>query len=208
MRTKISTLSWVETNNMAADMYTKRFTDPRKWVSLLYLNNIVDVDKFWAAPSYKTYIETTTKGAPFVSSYKGPTKEDRLKTIKRASPAPIIKALQRQRQADLNCTYNDKTIYDKVIRTEELNAVELLRKRIGDQMEIDAQDVKNIDKEFASREWPQQARLNVKTWAVHTVNDKRLDLLKLKFYFFFSNPISDLIEIEIFAGKQFRNSFF
>ena len=52
----------VETNNMTADIYTKRFTDPKKWASLLYLNNIVDVEKFWNAPSYKTYIESTTKG--------------------------------------------------------------------------------------------------------------------------------------------------
>ena len=55
--------------------------------------------------------------------------------------------------------------------------------------------------------WFKQARLNVEAWAVHAVSDKRLDLLKLKFNLFYSNPISDLIEIEIAVGEQFRNSF-
>ena len=152
----------VETNNMAADIYTKRFTDPKKWASLLYMNNIVDVDKFWKAPSYKTYIETTTKGAPYVSSYKGPTKEERLNAIKKASPAPILKALQRQRQADLNCTYDKNTIYDKAIRQEELSALKSLNRRIGQTMNIDANDIKIVEKELASIEWPNQARLNVR----------------------------------------------
>ena len=37
--------------DQAADMYTKRFVDPKKWHEQLYLNIIVDFDKFWGSQS-------------------------------------------------------------------------------------------------------------------------------------------------------------
>ena len=44
-----------KTVDQAADMYTKRFTDPRVWHQQLYLNNIVDPKTFWTARSWTDY---------------------------------------------------------------------------------------------------------------------------------------------------------
>ncbi|MDE0839965.1 MAG: Ty1/Copia family ribonuclease HI, partial [Kiritimatiellae bacterium] len=54
-----------KTDDMAADIGTKRFTDARKWHKLLYLNNIVDTKKFWKATSLTTYLNQVTPSNSF-----------------------------------------------------------------------------------------------------------------------------------------------
>ena len=41
--------------DQAADIYTKRFTEPRKWQELLYINAIVDPHLFWNSKSHHEY---------------------------------------------------------------------------------------------------------------------------------------------------------
>ena len=43
------------TDNQAADICTKRFTDPPKWLKLLYLINVV-TDRFWKSDTFSGYI--------------------------------------------------------------------------------------------------------------------------------------------------------
>ena len=50
-----------KTIDQAADIYTKRFIDPRKWQQLLYLNNIVDPDTYWEAADLNEYITKNLK---------------------------------------------------------------------------------------------------------------------------------------------------
>ena len=50
--------------DQAADIYTKRFTDPMKWIELLYLNNTVDDSKFWQAKGLDEYLKSVTGIAP------------------------------------------------------------------------------------------------------------------------------------------------
>ena len=45
---------------MAADMYTKRFVDPKLWFKLLYLNNIVLPEAFWEAKKIYEYFDKVT----------------------------------------------------------------------------------------------------------------------------------------------------
>ena len=46
----------VQSADQAADMYTKRFTDPVKWFQLLYLNHIIDPATFWKAKISDDYV--------------------------------------------------------------------------------------------------------------------------------------------------------
>ena len=52
------------TDDQAADMYTKRFTDPVKWCDLLYLNNTFDTDKLWKSKSLDDYVQSVTGMKP------------------------------------------------------------------------------------------------------------------------------------------------
>ena len=56
----IANLIYERTENMAADIGTKRFTDPLSWVKVLYLVQIV-TDSFWTAPDYKSYMASLFK---------------------------------------------------------------------------------------------------------------------------------------------------
>ena len=44
-----------KTVDQAADIYTKRFSEPRHWCQLLYLNNIVNPDAFWNSQNAGVY---------------------------------------------------------------------------------------------------------------------------------------------------------
>jgi hypothetical protein len=46
------TVRYIGTTDQAADIYTKRFTDAAKWMQLLFMNNVVDKDKFYACRRY------------------------------------------------------------------------------------------------------------------------------------------------------------
>eukprot|EP00959_Pyramimonas_sp_CCMP1952_P450728 9437020-Pyramimonas_sp.AAC.1 len=48
-------LQYERTQNEAADIGTKRFTDPLAWVKVLYLVNIV-TPKFWTAKRCQDYL--------------------------------------------------------------------------------------------------------------------------------------------------------
>ena len=49
-----------KSDDQAADIYTKRFTDPIKWGQLLYLNGIVDPKAFWSSSSLDAYLVSQT----------------------------------------------------------------------------------------------------------------------------------------------------
>ena len=48
-----------KTRDQAADIYTKRFTNPRLWALLLYVNGLVDPKHFWSAPTLEQYLQKT-----------------------------------------------------------------------------------------------------------------------------------------------------
>ena len=50
-------LEYERTQNEAADIGTKRFTDPLAWVKVLYLVNIV-TPKFWLIAKYQDYLSS------------------------------------------------------------------------------------------------------------------------------------------------------
>ena len=51
----ICKIGHAHTDNQAADICTKRFTDPPKWLKLLYLINVVS-DRFWTADTFSRLI--------------------------------------------------------------------------------------------------------------------------------------------------------
>eukprot|EP00959_Pyramimonas_sp_CCMP1952_P118134 2469634-Pyramimonas_sp.AAC.1 len=50
-------LQYERTQNEAADIGTKRFTDPLAWVKVLYLVNVV-TPKFWTAQRHRDYLDS------------------------------------------------------------------------------------------------------------------------------------------------------
>ena len=58
------------TDNQAADICTKRFTDPPKWLKLLYLINVV-TDRFWTATTFSGYIHDFSSMTTFLIDQGG-----------------------------------------------------------------------------------------------------------------------------------------
>ena len=56
----VANLIYERTENEAADIGTKRFTDPMAWVKVLSLAQIV-ADSFWTEPDYKSYMASLFK---------------------------------------------------------------------------------------------------------------------------------------------------
>ena len=69
------------TDNQAADICTKRFTDPPKWLKLLYLINVV-TDPFGTPPRFLDIYTTFSFGATFLTDQGG--------IFSRLGPCPFL----------------------------------------------------------------------------------------------------------------------
>eukprot|EP00959_Pyramimonas_sp_CCMP1952_P157135 3285935-Pyramimonas_sp.AAC.1 len=91
-------LQYERTQNEAADIGTRRFTDPLAWVKVLYLVNIV-TPKFWAAKRYQVYLDSTfSDGLPLgpggiLKPRLGPSS-----ALRRGAVAPSKKMNKKQKR--------------------------------------------------------------------------------------------------------------